>query len=539
VRRWPASWAEAFDAFAGALLSLLGVLIGLASERSRFGWDDFRHWLPDLAVGLVFIGCGVDVVKRNRGTGLLLASVGFAWFLANFQNEASYVHRGPIIHLLIAFPGWRPRSTLDLIAVVSGYVSCAALPVWNSGQLSIALVCGLVGVVAIRVAGAPSECRRFRQTAMWSTVVFAAVVVAGGIARLSVGAFRVPAAFSLAYEIALCAVALMLTVGSPTPGALSLVNLVVELGDRRSATVRDALASTLGDPLLRIGYWDHRSQYLDADGHVVDIPNDRTRMATFVSRHGDPSVVVVHDAATFGKSALAESVSAATRLSSLNDELHATVRSQLAELSASRRRLVSAADEERRRLDDRLRLGAEQHLRELYGLLEQNACCEATSTDIDGILDHLTETIEDLRELASGLHPRELSDGLPQALESLAARCPLPVEVEVDVQDGAIDEAKSTAVYYVCAEALANALKHAVATSVTMRIIVSNVGVLVEVTDDGRGGAEPRRGSGLRGLIDRVEALDGTLRTTSPAGGGTRIVVELPNAPSGVARSSP
>jgi signal transduction histidine kinase len=528
VRRWPACSAEKFDTLAGVVVWPAGILIGLFSERAAFGWDSFARWIPDLVVGLVSIGCGVQLMTRNRGTALLLVAVGLSWFLANFWADARFLHRGVLVELLVAYPGWRPRSRLDLVAVTVGCVAAVVVPVWRSEPTSIVLGCALVGVVARGVVLASYRLRRVRRTALQATIAFSGVVFAGAVVRLTIGEFRSAHAVSLVYDTVLCGVAFWLTAGLPVWNTSSVVDLVVELGETQSGTLRDTLASTLGDPTLEVGYWDHRANYVDAEGGVVALPNaGSARSATFVQRESRPFAVLVHDAAILGEPALVESVAAATRLSNANAELQAAVRMQLAELSASRRRLVSAADEERRRLDDRLRDGAEQHLRELDDLLRcETHHCEATPRRVARALNQLTQTIDDLRELAGGLHPRELDRGLVPALESLAARSPVPVEL---VMRGAETEmATRTAIYYVCAEALANTVKHATATSAAIRVEAADDRVTVYVSDDGSGGADTRHGSGLRGLIDRVEALDGTLRIDSPDGVGTRLSVEIP-----------
>jgi signal transduction histidine kinase len=214
-----------------------------------------------------------------------------------------------------------------------------------------------------------------------------------------------------------------------------------------------------------------------------------------------------------------------------NAELQAVVRGQLEELSASRRRLVSAADDERRRLDERLRDGAERSLLDLDGLLETAAAVAATESErVDRARVLLGETLDDLRELAAGLHPREVAQGLVAALVALAFRSPVPVDV--DVEGAEPDLGTRTAVYYVCAEAIANTVKHASATALTIRVVATPHLVTTEVADNGVGGADVAHGSGLRGLIDRVEALGGQVGIDSPAGCGTRISVALPVVPS-------
>ena len=140
---------------------------------------------------------------------------------------------------------------------------------------------------------------------------------------------------------------------------------------------------------------------------------------------------------------------------------------------------------------------------------------------------HLVLTVADLHQLAEGLHPAELDDGLDAALTALAERSPVPVDLDVRV-DGLQSNDVTAAAYYVCAEALANVAKHAGATFVHVQVERRRGELTVVVVDDGAGGAEPAKGSGLRGLTDRVEALGGTLTVRSPTGAGTRLTAELP-----------
>lgn len=530
MRRWPAFLTRGSDAWAGVVVWSAGVVIGLASERAAFGWDDFSGWIPDLVVGLVFIGCGVQAMARDRGTAVLLAAAGFTWFLANFWIDALFLHRGLLVHLVVTYPGWRARSRLEVVVVTVGYVAAVFVPVWRSEPTAIVLACVLVVVVARGFVVSAGRLRRARRTAFVAAAVLGAAVVVGAVLRSNLRDPDSVDAARLVYQAALCCVAFVLTAGLPAGEASSVVDLVVELGETRSGTLRDALAMTLSDPTLEVGYWDRRASYLDAEGRVVVIPaGGADRSATFVEHSSQPFAVLVHDTAILGEPALVEAVAAATRLSTLNAELQAEVRAQLAELTASRRRLLSAADEERRHLDDRLRGGAEHHLWELDELLRcATPAGQAEPVRVGRAKALLSQTINDLRELAEGLHPRELDHGLASALESLAARTPVPVKLVVHGEEAAIDV--RTAIFYVCGEALVNIIKHAAATTATIQVTATHARVEVAVTDDGAGGADAGRGSGLRGLIDRVEALDGSLHIDSPPGGGTRLTVDIPNA---------
>jgi signal transduction histidine kinase len=195
---------------------------------------------------------------------------------------------------------------------------------------------------------------------------------------------------------------------------------------------------------------------------------------------------------------------------------------------------VEAGDEQRRRIERDIHDGAQQRLVALA--LELRTAQRKLGGDVDpdvaAVLDQavgeLQAAVSELRELARGVHPAVLTeDGLGAALESVAGRTPLPVVV-ASVPEGRLPPEIEAAAYFVACEALANAVKHADATGVTISAKMMNGTLVVEVVDDGRGGAEVGAGSGLRGLADRVEAYGGTLTVASPPGGGTRVQAELP-----------
>jgi signal transduction histidine kinase len=324
----------------------------------------------------------------------------------------------------------------------------------------------------------------------------------------------------LAYVVALVIVACGLTWRARRPASL-VADLVVELGESRSGTLRDRLARALGDPTLAIGWWSSEAgAYVDDSGAELPV----TGSAISVDRDGAPFALVVHDAAALGDPALVEAVASATRLSTSNVALRASVRSQADELIASRRRLLLAGDSERRRLEARLREGPERRLQEVDAAL---AALEPAGDHVERARLQLLRTLTDLAELGSGLHPREPVDqGLDVALRSLAERAGLPVEVRSSTTP-LPDELAATA-YFVCAEALANVSKYADASHAVIEVETRDGRLRISVEDDGRGGADPARGSGLHGLADRVEALGGTLRVESPPGRGTRLAAELP-----------
>jgi PAS domain S-box-containing protein len=214
----------------------------------------------------------------------------------------------------------------------------------------------------------------------------------------------------------------------------------------------------------------------------------------------------------------------------LNVELHA----RLEELAASRARIVTAGDVERRRLERNLHDGAQQRLVMLslslrLALARLDSDPDAARTALTDANDQLALALDELRELARGLHPAVLSDrGLRAAVETLTGRLPIPVEAEIP--SDRLPETVEAAAYYLIAEGLTNVTKYARATRVRVQVARSDGHVIVEVSDDGVGGADPASGSGLRGLADRVEALGGSLEIVSAEGAGTSLRAELPGS---------
>jgi PAS domain S-box-containing protein len=203
---------------------------------------------------------------------------------------------------------------------------------------------------------------------------------------------------------------------------------------------------------------------------------------------------------------------------------------QAEELRRSRARLVAAGDEARKRLERNLHDGAQQHLVALLLSLKTirtRSKDAETAEALGSAIDELQEALEELVELARGIHPASLTAlGLGRAAAQLAQRAPFVVSFEAP--DRRYDEAVEAAAYYVVSEALANVTKYAGATSAAVRIADDGETLSVEVVDDGAGGADPGRGSGLSGLADRVAALDGTLEIDSPVGAGTRVTARIP-----------
>jgi PAS domain S-box-containing protein len=198
------------------------------------------------------------------------------------------------------------------------------------------------------------------------------------------------------------------------------------------------------------------------------------------------------------------------------------------QLAASRARIVQAGDEERRRLERNLHDGAQQRLVSLALMLRLAARRHPEDADLERASEELSQALQELRELARGIHPAVLTErGLEPAVRAVADRAPLPVELSVDVE-GRLPGPAEAAAYYVVSEALTNVAKYAQASHVKVSVRRTEGGVRLEVVDDGVGGAHPDHGTGLRGLADRVEALGGRLTIDSPRGAGTTLRADIP-----------
>jgi signal transduction histidine kinase len=312
-----------------------------------------------------------------------------------------------------------------------------------------------------------------------------------------------------------------------------LTELFLGLGSMRGEYLRAALAKTLGDPSLVVAYRQPDSDtYADAAGTPVALPpavGDRAVMP--IERDAAEVAALVYDASLDDDPELVEAVRAAAAIAIENEHLHAESHARLAELKASRERIVSAGDAERRRLERNLHDGAQQrlvaialHLRLLKNRVGDDPSAQELVTTAS---DELTRSLAELRELARGIHPAVLEHGLAAALGSLANRSTVPTKLFYEPA-GRLPEQVELAAYFVASEALANVAKYAQASHATIRVWHAGSLAGVEIADDGIGGADDSRGTGLRGLADRVEALDGELRVTSPPGVGTTVIARLP-----------
>jgi signal transduction histidine kinase len=531
----------------GLLIWPAAAALGIAAEWVAYGLSDPLRWIPDLLVGWGFIGCGLIAAAQQpkSHSGALMAATGFTWFLGNFGGAEAgllgwvaangiYLHRGPLVHLILAYPSGRLSSKLARAAAGIGYAAALVPPLWDSGVAAYLLSLLVIGVSARPYAHAIGPQRRARLLGLFAAAAFGVVLAGGAAARLVFPPAEVsyPALFT--YQMTLAAIAGGLLVGLlwASGERAEITDLVVELGAARSGTLRAALSSALGDPSLEIGYWFADAHaFVDSEGGVLSLPHpDSKRSVTLMERDNAPIAVVVHDPAVLDDPGLLKAVASASRLAASNARLQAEVHTRVVELAASRRRLLEARDEERRRLELRLHDGAEHRLAELRETLrraQHSASAAPTKERLVRADEQLVGTLEELRRLAQGLHPRLLSEqGLEGALATLAEGLPVPVELRVTIDR--LSPPLAIAIYFVCAEALANVAKHASASKVTLTVTTAKAAVAVVVEDDGVAGADPARGSGLRGMADRIATLGGTFSVHSVPGRGTRLTAEMP-----------
>jgi signal transduction histidine kinase len=261
---------------------------------------------------------------------------------------------------------------------------------------------------------------------------------------------------------------------------------------------------------------------------------DSGRATTLIDRDGAHVAALLHHRSLEDEPELLDAVSAAAGIALENGRLHAELRARLEELRGSRGRVIEAGQKERQRLERNLHDGAQQRLIALsleLSLLEERLAGDPyTQASLDHARHEIALSLEELRDVASGIHPAVVSGhGLAVALESLAARAPVAVRLAVELE-GRVQERIEVAAYYVVCESLVNVAKHAQATSATVEVARMNGELVVQIVDDGVGGANSEQGTGLRGLADRVEALGGRLQVWTPRGGGTRVRAAMPCA---------
>ena len=563
----------------------------IAGATVAVGCFVWSSWLPNsqyapvevsfAVVGLSFMVAGIAAWQRWPASrlGLLFTIAGYLYLvpyiLVNLANPAAWtignlsegISGAALAHLGLAWPTGRLRSRFECGVVVANYVqniafntaatmfwnpafsgcnaSCPAnvlligngsRPTLNTLDTTEALV-GLVitGIVLTLIVRHWRSARGWSRRAMIPLLWIAPAVGAENILTGNLFHFSALVTYALLPLVLLAGPALFVisTVRARTAGG-ALGTAIVDLEPGAPPTrLRDALARALGDSTLQLAFrLPDGAGYLDTTGQVVDParPGPGRAVTPVTEASG---AVLVHDGGLEQEPQLIRLTAAAASMALEHTRLQAEVLAQLEQVRASRARLVEAGDAERRRLERDLHDGAQQRLVTLslaLGMARDRAA-EADpelGSLIESASKEAREALTELRELARGIHPAVLTEtGLTGAVQALVERSPVATTITA-VPDGRFPAAIEATAYFVVSEALANVAKHARADGAQVMIRKFPGRLLVEVSDDGTGGARSEGGSGLRGLADRVASVGGVLRVDSPSGGGTRLEADIP-----------
>jgi signal transduction histidine kinase len=552
------------------------VTAGLASVNEELYQPALRVLLV-WWITLPYIFAGIVAWRRRPDSlfGPLMILAGFATQLSILQwttrpllntvgQLCDLLVAAVWLHLFLAYPSGRLAGRAERVVVIIGYLAAVGLQVvilmlggFNDLRLLTVVQrptaaeavqnVQLLTLGALALIGVGLLWWRWRSLPRWqrrrpaqivincfslSLVMLAALMIAGAFQAPGFEILRL-ATFTVAGLAPLAFLAGLLDARLAKAG---VGELLVQLRTDPAPDLRELLAQALRDPTLSLIYWlPQYGSWADQDGNATTIPEqDSGRSVTFVKQNGEQIAALVYDAALGEEPELVEAVSAAAGIALENGRLEAELRAQLRELQGSRSRVVEAQQNERRRLERNLHDGAQQRLVALaleLGLLAERADNDPGTQDrLKHARSEVAESLDELRDIARGLHPAVVSGhGLAIALESLAAATPFEVQLKTDGLPR-LPEQLEVAAYYVVSESLTNAAKHAQADRVTVEVGITDYTLIVEIVDNGIGGADSERGTGLRGLADRIEALNGRLRVWSPGGKGTRVRAEIPCA---------
>jgi signal transduction histidine kinase len=523
--------------------------------------------------GVSFMACGLIAWRQrpDSAVGRLLTLTGFGVLLSPLltQLDSPVAFTADLLFgdlwevlfvaLFLSFvTGGRLTSTLDLVLVGAFVVDLLVMPFARllflpgednllllspdagmaSALLKVRVALGIVAalavvvVIAARWRSASRPLRRALLPSLWGAVC--GVLFAATLTTFLVGSPVDALNWPLNAALMTVPAALAWSLLRSRLARGGLADLLRELGTLRGVRLEEGLAKVLGDPGLVLAYAvPGERSYIDGRGQPLELPAPGgDRAAAPVERDGRELAMLVYDASLDDDPELVGAVAATAAIALDDSRLQAESEDQLAELRASRERIVAAGDAERRRLERNLHDGAQQRLVSVALQLRmiQNRTDPALAEELRSAADELSTSLEELRELARGIHPAVLNHGLNAALDSLASRASSTTTVSFEIPER-LPEPVELAAYFVACEALANTAKYAHASSATVRVSRRGAVAVIEIADDGVGGADETDGTGLQGLADRVAALDGTLRILSPPGVGTVITAELPCGP--------
>ena len=531
---------------------------------------------------LGFVVAGVVAWWRRPESrfGVLMLLAGAAWFLSSLSsaNLAAPYTVGiafdllpavVFLHVVLAFPSGRLERFPERAFVAVGYLTALLVHLFGmalggfgpDNLLAFAsresashrlLNAELIVLSALCVAGIGVLAFRRRDAGPPLRRSIALLVKAFALALVMIAFLYLSAVFGLVsgettfetirratfFVVGLAPLVFLVGLLHARLARSAVGDLMVELrADPTPADLRDALSRALRDPSLSLVYWlPEFETFAGLDGQPAQLAaDDGGRAMTLIDRDGVTVAALLHDPSLDDEPELLAAATAGAGIAVENARLHVELRARLEELRGSRARMVDVANKERQRLERNLHDGAQQRLvalsLELSLLGGELAGDTGAQERLRRARHEIAASLAELREIAHGIHPAVVSGhGLGVALEQLAALAPVPVRLAVET-NGRLPEAIEVAAYYLVCEGLTNVGKYSHASSASVDVKHTNGSVQIEVTDDGVGGVDTERGSGLRGVADRVEALDGRLRIWSPVGGGTRIRAEIPCVP--------
>jgi signal transduction histidine kinase len=542
----------------------------------------------EILVGWTFLFVGLVAGRRrpDNRIGLLMSIFGLTWFIFLVEwirvpvpfflaSALSGLYLAILGHLFIVYPRGTPAGRLEKGAIAGVYCwfaftafsqqltfhgraencdGCLTNPFYIPGTAwlhapfasisdygTLATAMFVLAIFIWHWVKASTPARRAMNPAAWAALpVFAAMVATQlfnvGLISNQVQSVAKPVEW---VTLAILPIGLLVGVLRTRLGRAAVSDLVVELSRlQMTGTLRDSLARALGDPSVELALALPDGSYVDSGGRSVTLPASGSgRAVTAIDAGGKPLAALIHDPAVDEEDpGLVEAAGSAARLALEKEQLQAEVRASLEEVRASRIRIQQAADSERRRLERDIHDGAQQRLVALgvaLRLARDRASVrgdQALAGDLDGAAGQLKQALSELRDLAQGIHPAVLTRaGIGPALRVLAEVSPIPVEISASPPERYSDDVEA-AVYFVVSEALANAAKHSGAKRVDVSVRHVGTSLLVDVRDDGAGGATPVFGSGLTGMTDRVAVLGGVVKVTSPPGAGTVVHAEIPCA---------
>ena len=569
--RAPRAWMLWAIAVASTAVVVGSLILALASEQLDL--PGLRAFLIGWIV-IPYVVSGMVAWWRRPASrlGPLMVATGFGMAITSLQwSDQPLVYSvghlfdmlpaALFLHVFLAFPTGRLTARPEQVVVVACYVTVLSLQlvkvmfgvnpdsvfvvidqpeignVVEQAQLVLVCVFLLAGAVLLYLRQRRAGQSHRRPAALVVDAFGLALVMLAILYAAGLGAW--PAAETIRLvtfaSLGLAPIAFLFALLDARLARGEVANLLVELRRNPTADPQEPLARVLRDPSLRLAYWLPKSRsWADQNGQPMALPEaDERRAVRVIHRDNEPMAAMVFDRALEDEHELLDAIAAAAGIALENGRLRAELGARLQELKGSRIRVLEAGRQERQRLERNLHDGAQQRLVALsleLSLLGQSAAADPELKDrLARARTEVSASLEELRDVARGIYPAVLSShGLAIALESLAARAPVPVRLTVEL-DERLPEPTEVAAYYVVSEALTNIGKHAQATSASVRLSRSGRGIVLDISDDGVGGADPANGSGLRGLADRVEALGGELRIWTPAEDrGTVIHAELP-----------